>query len=252
MESIGYFLTLIDTILLVNSCLPFTGEEIGMKVLVVDDENSLLNLIRLTLEIEGYQVLVATNGVEALEQWNQQPDMIILDVMLPDIDGYQLLREFREKDSDIPIIMLTAKGQINDKLLGLQLGADDYITKPFHSTELLLRIKIIERRMEKMKENPDPDNVKIDRFMIHPNERKVFLDGNEITLTYREYDLLFLLLKNRQRVFTRDDLLMKVWKFEYPDNTRAVDIMIQRLRKKLGTYGDKIKTVYGVGYKIDC
>ncbi|MCR8998272.1 response regulator transcription factor, partial [Brevibacillus laterosporus] len=129
---------------------------------------------------------------------------------------------------------------------------DDYITKPFHSTELLLRIKIIERRLEKMKEKPDHDNVKIDRFLIHPNERKVFLDGNEITLTYREYDLLFLLLKNRQRVFTRDDLLMKVWKFEYPDNTRAVDIMIQRLRKKLGAYGDKIKTVYGVGYKIDC
>ncbi|MBG9787837.1 response regulator transcription factor [Brevibacillus laterosporus] len=223
-----------------------------MKVLVVDDENSLQNLMRLTLEIEGYQVLVAANGEEALAQWEQRPDMIILDVMLPDIDGYQLLREFREKDSDIPIIMLTAKGQINDKLLGLQLGADDYITKPFHSTELLLRIKIIERRLEKMKEKSDHDNVKIDRFLIHPNERKVFLDGNEITLTYREYDLLFLLLKNRQRVFTRDDLLMKVWKFEYPDNTRAVDIMIQRLRKKLGAYGDKIKTVYGVGYKIDC
>lgn len=223
-----------------------------MKVLVVDDENSLQNLIRLTLEIEGHQVLVAANGEEALAQWEQRPDMIILDVMLPDIDGYQLLRQFREKDSDIPIIMLTAKGQINDKLLGLQLGADDYITKPFHSTELLLRIKIIERRMEKMKEKPDPDNLKIDRFLIHPNERKVFLDGKEITLTYREYDLLFLLLKNRQRVFTRDDLLMKVWKFEYPDNTRAVDIMIQRLRKKLGSYGDKIKTVYGVGYKIDC
>ncbi|MGG0755838.1 response regulator transcription factor [Brevibacillus laterosporus] len=223
-----------------------------MKVLVVDDENSLQNLMRLTLEIEGYQVLVAANGEEALTQWEQRPDMIILDVMLPDIDGYQLLREFREKDSDIPIIMLTAKGQINDKLLGLQLGADDYITKPFHSTELLLRIKIIERRLEKMKEKSDHDNVKIDRFLIHPNERKVFLDGNEITLTYREYDLLFLLLKNRQRVFTRDDLLMKVWKFEYPDNTRAVDIMIQRLRKKLGAYGDKIKTVYGVGYKIDC
>ncbi|AYB40605.1 response regulator transcription factor [Brevibacillus laterosporus] len=223
-----------------------------MKVLVVDDENSLQNLMRLTLEIEGYQVLVAANGEEALAQWEQRPDMIILDVMLPDIDGYQLLREFREKDSDIPIIMLTAKGQINDKLLGLQLGADDYVTKPFHSTELLLRIKIIERRLEKMKEKPDHDNVKIDRFLIHPNERKVFLDGNEITLTYREYDLLFLLLKNRQRVFTRDDLLMKVWKFEYPDNTRAVDIMIQRLRKKLGAYGDKIKTVYGVGYKIDC
>ncbi len=245
-------MALIDTVLLVNSCLPFTGEEIAMKVLVVDDENSLQNLMRLTLEIEGYQVLVAANGEEALAQWEQRPDMIILDVMLPDIDGYQLLREFREKDSDIPIIMLTAKGQINDKLLGLQLGADDYITKPFHSTELLLRIKIIERRLEKMKEKPDHDNVKIDRFLIHPNERKVFLDGNEITLTYREYDLLFLLLKNRQRVFTRDDLLMKVWKFEYPDNTRAVDIMIQRLRKKLGAYGDKIKTVYGVGYKIDC
>ncbi len=220
-----------------------------MKILVVDDEQSISNLIRLNLEIEGYDVVVAANGEEAQQHWDERPDMIILDVMLPDTDGYQLLRAFRQQDPDIPIIMLTAKGQVNDKLLGLQLGADDYLTKPFHSTELLLRIKAIQRRLAK--HQSQPAMLRVDEFTIYPHERKVYLQSREISLTYREFDLLVLLLQHKQRIFTRDELLAKVWKFDESGNTRAVDIMIQRLRKKLGSCGDKIKTVYGVGYKID-
>ncbi|MDR0266503.1 response regulator transcription factor [Paenibacillus sp.] len=225
-----------------------------MNILVVDDEQSILNLIRLNLEIEGYTVHTAASGQAALEQWQaQQIDLIILDVMLPDTDGYQLLREFRGRNSDVPVIMLTAKGQINDKLLGLQLGADDYLVKPFHSTELLLRIKVIERRMIKQDQtNSGSSIIHCGPFQVDPEKRTILVNGQEITLTYREYDLLLLLLSNKRRIFTRDDLLMKVWKLDYPENTRAVDIMIQRLRKKLGKEGDRIKTIYGVGYKIDC
>ena len=120
-----------------------------MKILVVDDESSIRNLIRMQLEMEGYEVLTAADGREALERWNEQPDVLILDVMLPDTDGYELLRLFREKERDIPVLMLTAKSQMNDKLLGLQLGADDYVTKPFNYAELILRVKNMARRVKK-------------------------------------------------------------------------------------------------------
>lgn len=223
-----------------------------MKILVIDDEQSILNLIRLTLELEGYEVLTASNGKEALECWEEEPEMILLDLMLPDTDGYQLFRIFREKNSNIPIIMLTAKSQMNDKLLGLQLGADDYITKPFHSTELLLRMKSIERRLKTHTLTEISANLlKVGSITLHIEERKVFVHDKEISLTYREFDLLKLLIVNKQRVFTRDELLTKIWGFEYMGNTRAVDIMIQRLRKKLGDDGNEIKTIYGVGYKLE-
>ncbi|WP_391559664.1 response regulator transcription factor [Robertmurraya sp.] len=223
-----------------------------MKILVIDDEQSILNLIRLTLELEGYEVLTASNGKEALEYWEEEPEMILLDLMLPDTDGYQLFRIFREKNSNIPIIMLTAKSQMNDKLLGLQLGADDYITKPFHSTELLLRMKSIERRLQTHTLTEISANLlKVGSITLHIEERKVFVNDKEISLTYREFDLLKLFIINKQRVFTRDELLTKIWGFEYMGNTRAVDIMIQRLRKKLGDDGNEIKTIYGVGYKLE-
>lgn len=223
-----------------------------MKILVIDDEQSILNLIRLTLELEGYEVLTASNGKEALECWEEEPEMILLDLMLPDTDGYQLFRIFREKNSNIPIIMLTAKSQMNDKLLGLQLGADDYMTKPFHSTELLLRMKSIERRLPNHTLTEiSANHLKVGSITLHIEERKVFVHDKEISLTYREFDLLKLFIVNKQRVFTRDELLTKIWGFEYMGNTRAVDIMIQRLRKKLGDDGNEIKTIYGVGYKLE-
>ncbi|OSX99199.1 response regulator transcription factor [Bacillus nitratireducens] len=222
-----------------------------MKILVVDDESSIRNLIRMQLEMEGYEVLTAADGREALERWNKQPDVLILDVMLPDTDGYELLRLFREKDRDIPVLMLTAKSQMNDKLLGLQLGADDYVTKPFNYAELILRVKNMSRRVKK-EVAVSHEVIRAGGLVICPKERKVHVEGQEIQLTYREFNLCQLFVSNPQRVFMRDELLEKVWGFEYIGNTRAVDIMVQRLRKKLGKSGEYIKTIYGVGYKLDC
>ncbi|PFB95593.1 DNA-binding response regulator [Bacillus cereus] len=222
-----------------------------MKILVVDDESSIRNLIRMQLEMEGYEVLTAADGREALERWNEQPDVLILDVMLPDTDGYELLRLFREKDRDIPVLMLTAKSQMNDKLLGLQLGADDYVTKPFNYAELILRVKNMSRRVKK-EVTVSHEVIRAGELVICPKERKVHVEGQEIQLTYREFNLCQLFVSNPQRVFMRDELLEKVWGFEYIGNTRAVDIMVQRLRKKLGNSGEYIKTIYGVGYKLDC
>ncbi|WP_242214375.1 response regulator transcription factor [Bacillus cereus group sp. BfR-BA-01383] len=223
-----------------------------MKILVVDDESSIRNLIRMQLEMEGYEVLTAADGREALERWNEQPDVLILDVMLPDTDGYELLRLFREKDRDIPVLMLTAKSQMNDKLLGLQLGADDYVTKPFNYAELILRVKNMSRRVKKEEVNVSHEVIRAGELIICPKERNLHVSGQEIQLTYREFNLCQLFVANPQRVFMRDELLEKVWGFEYIGNTRAVDIMVQRLRKKLGTSGEYIKTIYGVGYKLDC
>ncbi|PEZ88251.1 DNA-binding response regulator [Bacillus cereus] len=222
-----------------------------MKILVVDDESSIRNLIRMQLEMEGYEVLTAADGREALERWNEQPDVLILDVMLPDTDGYELLHLFREKDRDIPVLMLTAKSQMNDKLLGLQLGADDYVTKPFNYAELILRVKNMSRRVKK-EVTVSHEVIRAGELVICPKERKVHVEGQEIQLTYREFNLCQLFVSNPQRVFMRDELLEKVWGFEYIGNTRAVDIMVQRLRKKLGNSGEYIKTIYGVGYKLDC
>ena len=221
-----------------------------MKILVVDDESSIRNLIRMQLEMEGYEVLAAADGREALERWNEGPDVLILDVMLPDTDGYELLRLFR--DRDIPVLMLTAKSQMNDKLLGLQLGADDYVTKPFNYAELILRVKNMARRVKKTEAAVSHEVIEAGEIVICPKERKVHVSGQEIQLTYREFNLCQLFVSNPQRVFMRDELLEKVWGFEYIGNTRAVDIMVQRLRKKLGTSGEYIKTIYGVGYKLDC
>ena len=223
-----------------------------MKILVVDDESSIRNLIRMQLEMEGYEVLTAADGREALEKWNEEPDVLILDVMLPDTDGYELLRLFREKDRDIPVLMLTAKSQMNDKLLGLQLGADDYVTKPFNYAELILRVKNMTRRVKKAEVTVSHEVIGAGEITICPKERKGHVSGQEIQLTYREFNLCQLFVSNPQRVFMRDELLEKVWGFEYIGNTRAVDIMVQRLRKKLGNSGEYIKTIYGVGYKLDC
>ncbi|MEN1937280.1 response regulator transcription factor [Paenibacillus sp. 102] len=223
-----------------------------MKILVVDDESSIRNLIRMQLEMEGYEVLTAADGKEALQRWNEEPDVLILDVMLPDTDGYELLRLFREKDRDIPVLMLTAKSQMNDKLLGLQLGADDYVTKPFNHAELILRVKNMARRVMKQGIPKNNEVIRAGELVIYPKERKVHVNGEEIDLTYREFNLCQLFASHPQRVFMRDELLEKVWGFEYTGNTRAVDIMVQRLRKKLGASGESIKTIYGVGYKLEC
>ena len=219
-----------------------------MHILVVDDEVSIRHLVRLQLEIEHYQVETAKDGEEALKlQATQSFDLIILDLMLPDTTGFDLIPQLRASQPDLPILMLTARDQMNDKIIGLQLGADDYMTKPFNGTELVLRVKNLLKRV--VQTTPKPFSVDDSFLTIDPTERTISLDGEPLPLTYREYALLALFLQHPKRVFEREELLEQVWGFDFSGQTRAVDIMIQRLRKKLGPQGERLKTIYGAGYK---
>ncbi|WP_024613853.1 response regulator transcription factor [Clostridium sp. Ade.TY] len=222
-----------------------------MKILVVDDEISILKMLKITLEVAGYEVLLAENAVSALDViLTDLPDIIILDAMLPDIDGFDLIPKIK-KIKDIPIIMLTAKCNMSDKLLGLQLGADDYITKPFNSTELLLRINIIKKRSLDNKVKNEDEELIVGDLKLFLKEKKLSINGEYIDLTYKEFQILSYLSKNHGKVFTRDELLIKIWGYDFEGTTRTVDMLIQRLRKKLGNYQSYIKTIYGLGYKID-
>lgn len=221
-----------------------------MKILVVDDEKSILQLIKMNLELEGYETLLATNAIEALNiVILKKPDIIILDAMLPDISGFNIISKIKNIE-DIPIIMLTAKSDINDKLLGLQLGAEDYITKPFNSTELILRIKIISKRYFK-KNQSTSNKLIIGDLTLLLDERKVLVNCQYIDLTFKEFEVLKYLCQNKNKVFSRETLLNKIWGYDFEGTTRAVDILIQRLRKKLGSCQNYIKTLYKAGYKLD-
>lgn len=221
-----------------------------MNILVVDDEISILQLIKMNLELQKYNVTTATCGVEALDLTiKERPDIIILDAMLPDISGFKLINKIK-LIADIPIIMLTAKNDINDKLLGLQLGAEDYITKPFNSTELLLRVKVISKRITKNSKEIK-NSISVGKIHILLDERKVLIDSKYIDLTFKEFEVLSYLCENKGRVFSREELLNKVWGYDFEGTTRAVDILVQRLRKKLGDCQHYIKTLYKAGYKLD-
>lgn len=221
-----------------------------MKILVVDDEISILQLIQMTLELENYKVMTAKTGLDALNILAKENiQLIILDAMLPDINGFNLIPKIKNI-SDIPIIMLTAKNDINDKILGLQLGADDYITKPFNSTELILRIKIASKRVKNDIVN-EKNEIILGSLRILKKERKLIIDSTEVTLTYKEFEVLSYLCENKGKVFSREELLSKVWGYDFEGTTRAVDILIQRLRKKLGKCQNYIKTLYKAGYKIE-
>lgn len=227
-----------------------------MKILLIDDEESILNLIRMNLILEGFEVEVSSCGYDGVEKFKTfNPDLVILDVMMPDIDGFQVLNKLREINNEIPVMLLTAKGQINDKLLGLQLGADDYITKPFDSRELILRIRAINRRINKGKLDGDrKDNrneIEKGCIKILNDEKKIFVDSEEIQFTYREFKTLELMVTNDGKVFTREELLKKVWGYDFDGNSRSVDIHIERIRKKLKNHRNIIKTIYGVGYKLE-
>ncbi|WP_368914474.1 response regulator transcription factor [Exiguobacterium acetylicum] len=219
-----------------------------MHILVIDDEASIRHLVKLQLELDGQTVETAADGAAALALQATQPfDLIVLDLMLPDTTGFDLIPKLRQTTPDLPILMLTARDQMNDKIIGLQLGADDYMTKPFNGTELVLRVKNLLKRTKTV---APPVPVATDPFLsVDPEERVIRLDGHPLPLTYREYALLALFLAHPKRVFERDELLEQVWGFDFSGQTRAVDIMVQRLRKKLGAQGERIKTIYGVGYK---
>lgn len=212
-------------------------------ILIVEDEEPIRELIKLNLSMVGYEILEAGDGEEGLHYLNNENiDLVLLDIMLPKLDGYELLPKILKKN--IPTIMLTAKDRLKDKVKGLNMGADDYVTKPFEAVELLARIKSVLRRAGKEKAK-----VVIDDIEICLDQRKVLKDGKEVELTYKEFGLLRLLAKNKGKAMSRDKLLELVWGYEFEGNTRTVDMHIQRLRNKLGT--DKIKTIYKVGYRLE-
>lgn len=224
----------------------------SVKVLIVDDDTNICELLRLYLEKEGYSTVIANDGEEAIEAFkNNSPDIILLDVMLPKLDGWQVCREIR-KTSQVPIIMLTAKGETFDKVFGLELGADDYVTKPFESKEVVARIKAVMRRGVKAPENTDKV-VKYDKLVINLTNYELWVDGKQIDTPPKELELIYHLASNPNRVFTRDQLLDEVWSFDYYGDSRTVDVHVKRLREKLEGVSDKwsLKTVWGVGYKFE-
>jgi DNA-binding response OmpR family regulator len=225
-----------------------------VKVLIVDDEKNIVSLIVRSLEMEGYQAYCAYNGKEALQMLRKvDPDIVLLDIMLPDIDGYSVMEKIHEHDNTKPVIFITAQDKLTNRILGLELGADDYITKPFNTKELVLKVKVLWRRMHQMRPAIEGGSqiIRHGRMEIHPALRKVFVDGKERILTYKEFDTIYLLARNYAHVYSRDQLLNKIWGFDYMGNTRAVDILIKRLRSKIKPCDTYIQTLYGVGYKFE-
>ncbi|TDT61845.1 response regulator transcription factor [Fonticella tunisiensis] len=225
----------------------------GEKILIIDDEFHIVELLKYNLESNGYKVFYALSGKEGLEMaLEKKPDLILLDIMLPEMDGFDVCKEIKKNESveNTPIIMLTAKGEEFDKILGLELGADDYITKPFSVRELLARIKAVLRRNVKEDQSKI---VHVGDLVIDMDRHEVTKSGNVLELTLKEFELLKLLVLNKGKVLTRDFLLDKVWGYEYYGETRTVDVHIRHLRKKIEE-DDKnpryIETVRGIGYKF--
>jgi len=225
----------------------------GENILVVDDEEHIVELIKFNLEKNGYKVITATNGIEALKLVREEaPQLLLLDLMLPGMDGYDVCKEIRKDNSisSTPIVMLSAKGEELDKILGLELGADDYITKPFSVRELLARVKAVLRRttvqiIEK--------SYKFGNIILDFEKHEVVKDGEKVELTLKEFELLEMLIKNKGRVITRNFLLDEIWGYEYVGETRTVDVHIRHLRQKIEA-DDKnpkyIETVRGIGYRF--
>ncbi|MBR5285835.1 MAG: response regulator transcription factor [Clostridia bacterium] len=222
------------------------------KILVIDDDINICDLLRMYLEKEGYEVHTANDGVEAMTAFRMyEPDLVLLDIMLPKKDGWQICREIREQSSK-PIIMISAKGETIDKVLGLELGADDYIVKPLDMKEVFARIKAVLRRYAKH-DTADGELIKFDNLEISLRKYELKIRGKAFDLPPRELELLYFLASNYNRVFTRDQLLDKVWGFDYLGDSRTVDVHIKRLREKLEGASDSwsLKTIWGVGYKFE-
>jgi len=219
-------------------------------IMVIEDEKAISDAIAYALKREGYTVEVVDRGDLAVKRINEtEPDAIILDVMLPGMDGYDVLKQLHTKGK-IGVIMLTAKEDIVNKVLGLELGADDYLTKPFDMRELLARLKSLLRRMHQVGDKEDRDQLQLGEVKVHVTKRTVVVNGHKLELTPKEFELIALLVSSPERVYTREQLLDQVWGMDYFGGTRTVDIHVQRLRKKLGPeHGDIIQTVYGIGYK---
>lgn len=222
------------------------------KVLIVDDDEHIVELIKLYMDKEGFDTVTANNGKKAVELFKSEaPAIVILDVMMPEMDGWQVCREIR-RVSNIPIIMLTAKGETFDKVLGLELGADDYMVKPFEPKELLARVKAVLRRSD-TKESKAEKEIVFPNLTINLSNYELKINGNIVEVPPKELELLYFLASNPNRVFTREQLLEEVWGFDYFGDSRTVDVHIKRLREKLeGVEANwQLKTVWGVGYKFE-
>ena len=220
------------------------------KILIVEDEANIRELLRLYLEREGYTVLEAENGVEGIKKWkSDKPDMLLLDVMMPVMDGWEVCREICA-ESDVPIIMLTAKGETADRVSGLEMGADDYIVKPLEMPEVIARVRAVFRRIA-----PDdaPEKLSFDNLVIDKQAYDLVIKGKRVDAPPKEIELLYFLASSPNRVFTRAQLLDEVWGFDYFGDSRTVDVHIKRLREKVENVSDQweLKTVWGVGYKFE-
>ena len=223
------------------------------KILIVDDDENICELLRLYLEKDGFETIVANDGEQAVDFANKySPDLILLDIMLPKLDGWQVCREIR-KTSETPIIMLTAKGETFDKILGLELGADDYVSKPFDTKEVIARIKAVLRRSHEKDKASQINEVRYDKLRINLTNYELEVNGVKIDTPPKELELIYHLASNPNRVYTRDQLLDEVWGFDYYGDSRTVDVHVKRLREKLENVSDEwcLKTVWGVGYKFE-
>ena len=224
------------------------------KILVVEDEKSICDIIVFNLAREGYEILTAQDGTRAYElALSDLPDLILLDVMLPKMDGFEVCRRLRAKGAQMPVIMVTAREEENDRVLGLELGADDYVVKPFDAKEIVARIEAVTRRAGKPSVENDVKEVSYDKLTVNMTRYELRVDGKVVETPPKELELLYHLASNPNRVFTRDQLLDEVWGFEYYGDSRTVDVHIKRLREKLEGVSDQwsLKTVWGVGYKFE-
>ena len=221
------------------------------KILIVDDDKNICEVINMYLQSSGYQTKIIYDGKAAIDAFQDyKPNLVLLDVMLPNISGIDVLKWVR-KESGIPVIMLTAKGDTFDKVLALELGADDYIVKPFEPKELMARIKAVMRRYV-VDNNEDEKKMQFSNMIIDSKSYEVIYDGNEVKMPPKEFELLYYLAKNKNKVFTREQLLCEVWGYDYPGDSRTVDVHIKRLRSKIkGGENWNIETVWGVGYKFE-
>ena len=222
------------------------------SILVVDDEKDIIDFIRYNLQKEGFSVSAAKNGRQAVELSAKMPDLILLDVMMPELDGFEALKEIRRnpRTGRIPVIFLTAKGTDVDEVLGLELGADDYIVKPISIPKLIARIKNVLRKQDTLRNEEQPKSIRFGRIEISPSQHTVKVDGKEIFFPKKEFEVLYYLASRTEQVVRRETLLRAIWGSDVLVVDRTIDVHIRKIREKLGKFADYIETIKGVGYKI--
>ncbi|RAV22557.1 response regulator transcription factor [Paenibacillus contaminans] len=223
------------------------------KILVVDDDDKIISMLRRSLAFEGYTVFTADNGQEGLRQvLEQEPDLIVLDVMMPKVDGWEVVRRLREGGADTPVLMLTAKDEVGDRVKGLDLGADDYLVKPFALEELLARVRVLLRRKAQRTEQASSNRVYYEDVVMDLDTREVFRSEKRVDLTTKEFELLHLFLQNPKRVLSRDLIMEKIWGYDYSGESNVLEVYIALIRQKTEEHGGKrlIQTVRGAGYVL--